>query len=363
MLPARASPDFARDIFPILRRHCFECHGPKKQEGDLRLDERQPALAHESAIVPGKSAASEILRRTTLPPGDDEFMPAVGKPLTKSETELLRALDRCWSEMAGEFEQPKHWAYVAPVLPGLPAVSDAAWAKNGIDRFILNRLDEEGLTHSHEADRATLIRRVSSGPDRPAADAGGSRRLPGRYSAGRLREAGRSAARLAALRRALGPAVARPGALRRLARLRAATTCRPIWAYRDWVIHALNADMPFDQFTDRATGRRPAAERDARAEDRHRLPPQHADQHRRRHRPEEIRVDQVIDRVNTTGTVWLGLDARSVPSATTTSTTRSRRRSTTGSSPSSTTQRHRGRSQKPEGARFDSVFRTFDETA
>src|SRR4029079_3668285 len=86
----RASPDFARNIFPILRRHCFECHGPKKQEGDLRLDERQPAFAHETASVPGNSTASEIYRRMTLSPGDDEFMPAVGKPLTRSEIELLR---------------------------------------------------------------------------------------------------------------------------------------------------------------------------------------------------------------------------------------------------------------------------------
>jgi mono/diheme cytochrome c family protein len=85
-----SAPNFARDIFPILRRHCFECHGAKKQEADLRLDQRRAALGHAAAIVPGDSAHSEVYRRTTLQPGDDEIMPAVGKPLTKREIELLR---------------------------------------------------------------------------------------------------------------------------------------------------------------------------------------------------------------------------------------------------------------------------------
>src|SRR5215204_655028 len=70
-----SAPDFARDIFPIFRRHCFECHGAKKQEADLRLDQRRAALDHPAAIVPGDSANSEVFRRTTLRPGDEEIMP------------------------------------------------------------------------------------------------------------------------------------------------------------------------------------------------------------------------------------------------------------------------------------------------
>src|SRR5262245_35499085 len=80
-----SAPDFSRDIFPVFRRHCVECHGAKKQEGELRLDQRRAALDHPAAIVSGNSAKSEVFRRTTLRPGDQEIMPAVGKPLSKRE--------------------------------------------------------------------------------------------------------------------------------------------------------------------------------------------------------------------------------------------------------------------------------------
>src|SRR5262245_53032732 len=132
---APQKPDFARDILPILRGHCFECHGEKKQEGDLRLDVRKAALDFPSAIVPGDAASSEIYRRTTLPPGDEEIMPAVGKPLTSRETELLRRwinAGAAWPESA---DLTKHWAYMTPVRPALPEVHYTKWARNGIDRF------------------------------------------------------------------------------------------------------------------------------------------------------------------------------------------------------------------------------------
>ena len=124
-----SAPDFSRDIFPILRRHCFECHGPKKQEADLRLDQRQAALDHPAAIVPGDSANSEVFRRTTLRPGDEEIMPAVGKPLSKSETELLRRWIDAGAVWPENVELAKHWAYVAPIRPALPKVSDSVMDK------------------------------------------------------------------------------------------------------------------------------------------------------------------------------------------------------------------------------------------
>src|SRR5262245_40586616 len=85
-----AAPDFGRDVFPILRRRCFECHGPAVQEAGLRLDEGRSALDPYSAIVPGDAENSELFRRTTLPAGHDEIMPAIGKPLSKTEIETLR---------------------------------------------------------------------------------------------------------------------------------------------------------------------------------------------------------------------------------------------------------------------------------
>ncbi len=300
-----SAPDFARDIFPILRRHCFECHGAKKQEADLRLDQRRAALDHSAAIVPGDSANSEVFRRTTLRPGDEEIMPAVGKPLIKRETELLRRWIDAGAVWPENVELAKHWAYVAPVRPALPKVSDATWIKNGIDSFILNRLDDEGLSPSPEADRERLIRRVYLDliglPPTPAeVDAFVADTSANAYEA--------VVDRLLASPQ-FGERWARPWLdLARYADSHGfqRDDLREIWAYRDWVIRALNADMPFDEFTieQLAGDLLPnATEQQKVATGFNRCTMTNVEAGTD---PEETRTNQVIDRVNTTATVWLG---------------------------------------------------------
>lgn len=302
---ARPAPDFARDILPILRRHCFECHGAKKQEGELRLDVRQAALDHSSAIVPGDAISSEIYRRTTLPPGDEEIMPAVGKPLTSRETDALQSWIDAGAVWPESVELTQHWAYVAPVRPALPDVRNVTWTNNGIDRFVLNRLEDEGLKPSPEADRATLIRRASLDliglPPTPA------------VVAAFVRDARKDAYERVVDRLLDSPQFGERWARPWLDLARYADShgfqrddLRDIWAYRDWVIRALNADLPFDQFTieqiagDLLPG---ATEEQKIATGFNRCTMTNVEAGTD---PEETRTNQVIDRVNTTATVWLG---------------------------------------------------------
>ncbi len=112
--------DFARDVYPILQRACFECHGPQRQESDLRLDLREPALAGGASgavIAPGKPDESELLRRIGLPPGDDEIMPTRGKPLSRRQIETIRAWIAAGAVWPEKLEHARHWAYVPPVRP------------------------------------------------------------------------------------------------------------------------------------------------------------------------------------------------------------------------------------------------------
>ena len=301
----KASPDFARDILPIFRRVCFECHGPEAQEADLRLDQRQAALEHSSAIVPGDSASSEIYRRTTLPAGDDEIMPAVGQPLSKTETDLLRHWIDAGAIWPDKAEMSKHWAYVAPLRPAPPDVSDPSWIRNEIDHFILNRLNGEGLAPAPEAERTTLIRRVYL-------DLVGLPPTPSEVDAflAEFREN--------AYERVVDRLLASPQFGERWARpwldlARYADShgfqrddLREIWAYRDWVVRALNADMPFDEFTiEQLAGdllpNATVQQKIATGFSRCTMTNVEAGAD-----PEETRTNQVIDRVNTTATIWLG---------------------------------------------------------
>ncbi|HUY88240.1 MAG TPA: DUF1549 domain-containing protein [Pirellulales bacterium] len=149
--------DFAREIRPILAQHCWSCHGPDEQarKAELRLDQRESAVAAK-AIVPGDPAASELIARIE---SDDESLqmppPEAKKPLSARQKELLRA----WIGQGAEFH--KHWAFVVARRPALPEVRDASWPQNEIDRFVLQRLEQEGLAPSREADRAALLRRVT----------------------------------------------------------------------------------------------------------------------------------------------------------------------------------------------------------
>lgn len=158
-----AEPRFNRDVRPILSDRCFACHGPDKgnRKTKMRLDVESDSRADlgrgRFPVVPGDPAKSEIFRRVTatskglrMPPasaGHDALKPA--------EIEILRR----WIESGAKYEP--HWSFVPPQRAALPQVSDAGWTKNAIDAFVLSRLQREGLEHSAEADKLTLIRRLT----------------------------------------------------------------------------------------------------------------------------------------------------------------------------------------------------------
>ncbi|HEX5442461.1 MAG TPA: DUF1549 domain-containing protein, partial [Pirellulales bacterium] len=241
---AEAPLRYSRDIRPILADKCFKCHGPddKTREADLRLDRREEAIA-AGAITPGKADESELLRRIV---SDDEQQrmppPASRKELSDEQKERLRR----WIEEGAEYE--RHWAFVKPARPSLPAVRDAAWPQNAIDQFVLARLEAEGLAPSPPADRHTLVRRVyldliGLPPTPEETDAFIADALPDAYV--------RLVDRLLA-----SPHYGERWARRWLDLARYADTNgyekdrpRSIWPYRDWVVAALNRDLPFDQFT------------------------------------------------------------------------------------------------------------------
>src|SRR5581483_2523418 len=170
-----ASVDFVRDIQPIFQASCFNCHGPKKAMGRLRLDDKRLAMKggiSGAVILPGQSGQSRLVARI-LGAGGEPRMPMGGDPLKPEQIELIRRWIDQGAVWPGEGEGekgrggeganadlPKHWAYVRPVQPSLPAVRNTAWVRNPIDHFILARLEKEGLTPSPEASKETLLRRV-----------------------------------------------------------------------------------------------------------------------------------------------------------------------------------------------------------
>ncbi|HEX3657362.1 MAG TPA: PSD1 and planctomycete cytochrome C domain-containing protein [Pirellulales bacterium] len=308
--PARV--DFARDINPLLKRSCLECHSAKRTEGELRLDVREKALAGGASgpvIVSGKPDSSELVRRISRPAGDDEIMPSRGAPLAAAEIELIRTWIRQGAVWPDHVQSATHWAYVRPVRPKVPKLSNnsqqRAWVRSPIDALVLARLQRAGLHPSPEADRATLIRRLSLDliglPPTPAEVAAfvGDQH-PQAYE--------RLVDRLLASQQ-FGVRWARPW----LDAARYADShgfqrddLRDIWAYRDWVVDAFNRDMPFNQFTieqlagDLLPG---ATESQKIATGFGRNAPTNVEAGSD---PEETRVNQVLDRVNTLGMIWLG---------------------------------------------------------
>jgi hypothetical protein len=171
-LPVRAADqppvDYARDILPIFQARCYECHDGRKSKSGLRLDVRSDALrggdSGEPAIVPGASDRSDLIRRVTLASGDEAMPPSKTK-LTAEQVRLLRIwidAGAPWPDgLPNQAAGAGHWAFRAPVRPPLPPVQNCGWVRNPIDRFVLARLEKEGLAPSPEADRVTLIRRLS----------------------------------------------------------------------------------------------------------------------------------------------------------------------------------------------------------
>lgn len=149
-------PTYNRDVRPILSNKCFACHGPDSgnRAAELRLDTEEGA--HEWAVVPGAADESEVLVRVTTDDPDLQMPPLEAKKprLTEQEIDTLRR----WIDAGAKYEP--HWAYTAPVRSEPPAVKQADWARNEIDRFVLARLEADGIAPSPEADRATLVRRL-----------------------------------------------------------------------------------------------------------------------------------------------------------------------------------------------------------
>ena len=201
--------DFARQIRPILSENCFRCHGPDHEErkAKLRLDLKASVFGKlrsgGHAIVAGNSKKSELIARITDVDPAVRMPPAkINKHLTAEQIELLRQ----WIDQGAEWHE--HWAFVPPVRPGLPRVKKKDWPRNGIDHFILSRLEKEGLQPSPEADRTTLIRRLTLDltglPPTPAeVNAFLADKSPHAYE-----KSGRSAVEVTPLRRADGPGMA-----------------------------------------------------------------------------------------------------------------------------------------------------------
>ncbi len=294
--------DFSRQVQPVLARKCFACHGPDSatREADLRLDQREAALEH-NAIVPGKPDQSELLRRI-FSDDPDELMPPADSGQTLSDEE--KATLRRWIAEGAEYRA--HWAFVPPQKPPLPQTFRSSWCRTPIDAFILNRMQAAGLKPSPEADRFTLIRRLSLDlrgltPSLEEVDAFLKDTRPDAYE--RLVD-----------RFLASPHYGEKWARHWLDLARYSDTNgyekdrqRSIWPYRDYVISALNADLPFDQFTieqlagDMLPG---ATERQRIATGFHRNSMINEEGGID---PLEYRFYAMVDRVATTGTVWLGL--------------------------------------------------------
>jgi len=246
---------FNRDIRPILSENCFKCHGPdaKGRKGDLRLDTREGAFAEvdkgKFALVSGNPAKSELWARVTTADPDDLMPPAkTGKKLTKHQIALIRK----WIEQGAVWQN--HWAFIPPKPLPPPTVRRADWPKNEIDAFILARLEEEGLTPSAEADRMTLVRRLSLDltglpPTPQEADAFVHDSSPQAYE--RLVDRLLASPRYGEHMGRYWLDLARYGDTHGLH----LDNYREMWPYRDWVLRAFNENLPFDKFiTDQLAG-------------------------------------------------------------------------------------------------------------
>ncbi len=298
--------DFSRDIRPVLSDNCFFCHGPdeKTRMAGLRLDTRDGAFevrGENAVIVPGSRKDSRLYQRLVAEKAAMRMPPAhSGKTLTEQQIELVGQ----WVDAGAPWEE--HWAFVPPKRLPLPEVKRKNWARNAIDHFVLARLDREGLSPSPEADKVTLARRLHLDltglpPTPEEVDAFVADKAPDAYEklADRLLDTDRHAERLAMVWLDLARYADTHGYH--------IDSHRDMWPWRDWVIRAFRQNMPFDRFTIEqiAGDLLPGATRDQLV----------ATGFNRNHMinyeggaiPEEYLVEYVVDRVETTSTVWLGL--------------------------------------------------------
>ena len=293
-------PSFSRDIRPILSGKCFKCHGPDREarEGDFRLDRRKSALDAD-VIVPGNPAESWILDVVSSD-DPDLRMPKKGDPLSSEEIELLRA----WIENGAEYEA--HWAYQKPQLSKRPKVRNRSWPSSELDYFVLNRMEKAGFNPEAIAKPAILLRRLYL-------DLIG---LPPSVEAVTSFEADPSKKNFEAHVDHLlqSPRFGEKWATGWLDLARYADSngyqhddLRTMWPYRDWVIDALNDDMPFDQFSiEQLAGdllADPTTSQLVATGFNRNVPTNFSGGIK----VPEVRANVLHDRVATTGAVWLGL--------------------------------------------------------
>ena len=301
--PPAARVDYNRDVRPILAENCFQCHGrdEKARKADLRLDTRDGLRA---AVVPNDPGKSALIERVTAhDPAEVMPPPKTGKTLTAKQVATLRA----WVEQGAAWAD--HWAFTPVSRPPVPTHPDAArraWARNPVDAYVLATLTDNALSPSLEADRVTLIRRVTL-------DLTGLPPTPEEVDAF-LADAAPNAYEKVVDRVLTSPRYGERMAWRWLEAARYADTNgyqtdagRDMWRWRDWVIEAYNRNLPFDRFTveQLAGDLLPNPTLDQRI----------ATGFNRNHRgnseggivPEEYAAEYVADRVETTATVWLGL--------------------------------------------------------
>ena len=303
-----SSVHYSRDIRPLLSQNCLICHGQdeNRRQAGLRLDVRESAVAELDsgayAIVPGKPEVSELIARVSSEDPDLRMPPATSahKPLNERQIALLTQ----WIAEGAKYEG--HWSFMAPQRPPVPTAVPIQWLRNPIDAFILARLNVDGLAPSPEADRRALIRRLTL-------DLTG---LPPTLAEidDFLKDARPDAYERLVDRLLTSPHYGERLAMDWLDAARYADSHgyhidsqRDMWPWRDWVIKAFNEDLPFDQFTiwQLAGDLLPNSTTEQ----------QIASGFNRNHPinfeggaiPEEYQTEYVIDRVSTTGTVWMGL--------------------------------------------------------
>jgi hypothetical protein len=308
--------DYSRDVKPLLAKNCVGCHGPLKQSASLRLDSFTGIIkgGHSGAsILPSKSAESLMIQAVTGMKKDIPKMPLKGELTSDQITLLCRWIDEGAKGPAKEevvvAAKSQHWSFQPIRMGPLPKTKNETWIRNPIDRFILTELEKKGIAPSPQADRVTLIRRLSL-------DLTG---LPPTIQEvdqfQRESDANPEAAYEALVDRLLAsPHYGEVQARHWLDQARYADSNgysidapRSIWRYRDWVIDAFNEDLPFDQFTIQqlAGDLLPNASIETKVA---------TGFHRNTQinqeggiDVEQFRVDSIVDRVGTTGTVWLGL--------------------------------------------------------